>query len=117
MKKGFKRGVSLFAVGLMLISMVPINVFAEQVDVSKEVDFNQESMDTKSVEPVTSDPENLTSNEPTQTTDYEIVDGVLVGYYGEGGDVVIPDDLGLTTIGDSAFDGCTSLTSVTIPKG
>jgi len=49
MKKGFKRGVSLFAVGLMLISMVPINVFAEQVDVSKEVDFNQESMATKSV--------------------------------------------------------------------
>ena len=43
-----------------------------------------------------------------------IKDGVLVKYVGKSGDVVIPDSL--TSIGSSAFSGCTSLTSVTIPN-
>ena len=45
--------------------------------------------------------------------DLEIEDGVLTGYYGDGGDVVIPN--GVTSIGESAFEGCSGLTSVTIP--
>ena len=48
------------------------------------------------------------------SSDFEIVDGVLVRYYGKGGDVVIPD--GVTKIDKFAFSDCTSLTSVTIPN-
>ena len=44
---------------------------------------------------------------------FEIKKGKLVKYNGPGGDVVIPK--GVTSIGGHAFDGCESLTSVTIP--
>lgn len=50
----------------------------------------------------------------SSSKDFEIKDGVLVKYHGEGGDVVIPD--GVTLIKDHAFDGCSSLTSITIPN-
>ena len=41
--------------------------------------------------------------------------GVLTHYWGNESSVTIPDSV--TSIGDSAFSNCTSLTSVTIPDG
>ena len=47
--------------------------------------------------------------------DFEIENGVLKKYTGNGGNVVIPD--GVTTIGNEAFSWRSSLTSITIPSG
>lgn len=47
--------------------------------------------------------------------DFAIQDGVLLSYLGQGGDVEIPQ--GVTAIGDSAFQNCTTLTGVVIPEG
>lgn len=46
--------------------------------------------------------------------DFVIENGVLKQYVGNGGDVVIPDDV--YEIGRSAFSGCRELTSVTFPN-
>ena len=46
--------------------------------------------------------------------DFVIENGVLKKYTGSGGDVVIPESV--TSIGASAFWGCSSLTSVVIPE-
>lgn len=40
--------------------------------------------------------------------DFEIKDGTLIKYHGEGGDVTIPDSV--TSISYRAFAGCESLT-------
>lgn len=45
--------------------------------------------------------------------DFVIKNGVLIKYRGPGGDVTIPECV--TKIGRFAFDGCTSLTDITIP--
>ena len=44
-----------------------------------------------------------------------IKDGVLVKYKGAGGDVVVPDSV--TSIGDRAFEECSSITSIKLPEG
>lgn len=49
------------------------------------------------------------------TERFIIQDDVLIRYDGPGGDVDIP--AGITGIGDEAFAGCVSLTSVSIPEG
>ena len=54
--------------------------------------------------------------------EYEVEDGkvTITGYTGNGGDVVIPDEiegLPVTCIGDNAFCYCTGLTSITLPEG
>ena len=49
-------------------------------------------------------------------SDFEVVNGVLTAYHGAGGDVVIPDNLGIIAIGGWAFIYCSGLTSVTIPN-
>ncbi|MCI9309849.1 MAG: leucine-rich repeat protein [Lawsonibacter sp.] len=46
--------------------------------------------------------------------DFVVNGDTLVGYYGDGGAVTIPD--GITTIGLGAFEDCAGLTSVTIPN-
>ena len=56
-----------------------------------------------------------TGSAPAQSSDFEIKDGVLVRYRGEGGKIVIPD--GVTEIGDEAFRGCENLRFVRIPDG
>ena len=45
--------------------------------------------------------------------DFEIENGTLKGYIGEGGAVIIPD--GVISIGDGAFYDCKKLASVIIP--
>ena len=49
--------------------------------------------------------------------DFEVVNDVLVKYNGAGGNVVIPNNLGITAIGYQAFIDCKTLTSVEIPQG
>ena len=46
--------------------------------------------------------------------DFTVDNGVLIKYNGSGGAVTIPD--GVTVIGVSAFEGCSSLTSIIIPN-
>ena len=45
---------------------------------------------------------------------FDIENGVLLEYFGNGGDVVLPDSV--KTIGKSAFKGCKALKRVTIPN-
>ena len=47
--------------------------------------------------------------------EFVIESGVLVSYSGAGGDVTVPD--GVTIIGEGAFKGCATLTSLTLPNG
>ena len=47
--------------------------------------------------------------------EFVIESGVLVSYSGAGGDVTVPD--GVTAIGEGAFKGCATLTSLTLPDG
>ena len=46
-------------------------------------------------------------------SNFNIKNGVLEEYTGKDADVIIPD--GVTEIGNKAFYGCSSLTSITIP--
>ena len=48
---------------------------------------------------------------------FEVEGGVLTGYTGSGGDLIIPDDLNITGIGDEVFAELDTLTSVIIPEG
>ena len=54
--------------------------------------------------------------------EYEVDDGkaTIADYTGKGGDVIVPsmiDGFPVTTIGGLAFDGCTGLTSISLPDG
>jgi len=64
------------------------------------------------VEAVTVSPDNAVESND-DAGDFQIINGILVKYNGEGGDVVIPNSV--TVIGEKAFYGCHSLTSVSIP--
>lgn len=45
--------------------------------------------------------------------EFRIEDGMIMEYYGTGGDVIIPD--GVTDIFFEVFSMCTTITSITIP--
>ena len=46
---------------------------------------------------------------------FEIENGILKKYKGDGGDVILPE--GITEIGERAFHLCQTLTAITIPEG
>lgn len=48
MKKGLKRGLSLFIAMLMVISMMPVNVLAENLNTLNEESVNQDSLEADS---------------------------------------------------------------------
>lgn len=85
-----KRMLSLILVVSMLVTQYPISTFAA--------------------------PQNTIEGETTEITtdqdDFQIEDGILIKYLGEGGEVAIPE--GVTAIGSSAFQNCTTLTKVTM---
>lgn len=49
--------------------------------------------------------------------EFIVENGVLIEYNGSGGDIVIPGDMGITSIGEYVFYNNQSITSVTIPEG
>ena len=54
--------------------------------------------------------------QPAAESDFEVVNGTLVKYVGEGGDVVIPATLDIHTIGYQAFQHCNTITALEIPS-
>ena len=93
----------------------PLRKILETIDDSEELDEAEEIE-----EPECHDDDELTEEEEVvdeqeyNTSDFDIQNGVLIKYVGNGGDVIIPN--GVRGIGDKAFYLCESLTSVTIPE-
>jgi|GEM_PF-1875743 len=55
---------------------------------------------------------------PAQAVDsgaFTVVNGVLTKYAGTETDLVIPNDLGIVSIGESAFSGCSALKAIAFP--
>ena len=69
---------------------------------------------TETEEEETTEDAYKTADAKADKNGFIIEDGVLTGYTGPGGDIVIPK--GVTSIGDCAFYDCDSITSVSIPK-
>lgn len=63
----------------------------------------------------TDQPPTASNNAICNPADYEIKEGVLVKYRGFDKDIAIPN--GVASIGEKAFDYCSSLKSVIIPRG
>lgn len=59
----------------------------------------------------------LLYTEFTKKIEFAIADDVLTAYKGTDTNIVIPDNLGITAIGDDAFSGKTAITSVVVPEG
>ena len=134
-KNGFNRKMSLFIVGLMLISGVPGNVLAEEINadntaivqpVSSAVNDNlNEFKTTEQLNLETSilpDSEVLASSTVAGDYEYSVIEGgvSITKYNGSGGDVTIPatlDEQPVLKIDIRAFANCTSLATVTIPAG
>ena len=68
---------------------------------------------TETEEEETTEDAYKTADAKADKNGFIIEDGVLTGYTGPGGDIVIPK--GVTSIGEDAFQLCDSITSVSIP--
>ncbi|MDD4291369.1 MAG: leucine-rich repeat protein [Clostridia bacterium] len=49
--------------------------------------------------------------------DFKVTDGVLTMYYGAGGDVIIPDNIGIVSVASTAFAQNKKITSIEFPEG
>jgi hypothetical protein len=95
MKKRSLLSARLFAVILAIITLVPGTAAAASLDIFALV------------------PAAVPVSAPDDG--FEIIDGVLTGYFGDATEIVIPD--GVTSIGDEAFYHFPLITSVVIPHG
>jgi len=113
MKRILKRGLSLFVILIITISISTFNVMAENTSVSIE------SMDNGKSD----------SNVPVDGFYYEYIEdssdgGLYTGvkitkYAGSEQNIVIPQNINgylVIEIGEEAFKGCTNLTSVIVTK-
>ncbi|OXS25253.1 MAG: hypothetical protein BI182_05850 [Acetobacterium sp. MES1] len=99
MKKGFKKGLNVLVVMLVLISVMPIGVMAKGAT-------------TETIQLSVTEGDFEYTNSPGGVS--------ITKYTGSGGAVVIPDTLGgltVVSIGDWAFWGCSGLTSIMLPNG
>ncbi|MEO1814426.1 MAG: leucine-rich repeat protein [Acetobacterium sp.] len=134
-KNGVQRKMSLFIVGLMLISGVPGNVLAEELSADNTAIVqpassaaNNNLIEFKTTEqlnpemPAQPDSEVLATSTVAGDYEYSAIDGgvSITKYTGSGGTVTIPatlDEKPVLKIDIRAFASCTSLTTVTIPAG
>ena len=93
---------------LLVGSISPAGVMGaevpEQLEMEQLMMFDETELQKEEEEAVTAG---------ADVNGFVIEDGVLTDYVGEGGDVTIP--VGVTSIGDKAFEECRSITSITIP--
>ena len=75
--------------------------------------FNKTSSVQKEKSFVSKKSSNSLKSEHFSNSDFIIDNGILKTYKGQGGKVIVP--YGVSEIGESAFNGCDSLTSITIP--
>ena len=94
-----------------------LNGSDEEINVIDNADSTSVAADQ--ISSISSEPRtySFVSEYDASKAEFEVEDGVLVAYNGKGGDVVIPDNLGITEIGDEAFNLNGTITSVVIPEG
>ncbi len=92
-KKLIKKFLSLIISIMLILSIIPLGTFTVSAKAYQDGDY---------------------------TYSVENGNATITKYNGNGGDVTIPSTLGgylVTSIGNSAFNGCSSLTSINIPNG
>ena len=131
-----KRILSFLLALTMVVSLLPVSVLADELETETPEaeaalpEANTPEANTPEEAPEASEqkkdaapaPELVSEAAPefamtlaNSASDFEINSGVLTAYNGEGGHVVIPDDV--EWIGESVFFGKETLTSVSFPAG
>ena len=116
MKK--KLLVTILAMTVMFTSVNPPVVYGEEASEQDVVQSAGESEELVEEDVYGEDEEEDDDEEDwgePHENGFVIKDGVLVKYKGAGGDVVVPDSV--TSIGDRAFEECSSITSIKLPEG